>query len=73
MYFFIKLFIRDDIELNFKNEILNERERAILITSLLYAMDKIAQTCGHYDAYRKNGNLNQTLELAFLNASYIIF
>lgn len=62
-------FIRDDIELNFKNKKINERERAILITSLLYAMDKIASTCGHYDAYRKNGNLNQILELAFLKAN----
>ena len=25
----------------------------MLITSLLYAIDKIANTCGHYDAYRK--------------------
>ncbi|CAK1241579.1 Adenine-specific DNA methylase [Fructobacillus cardui] len=31
----------------------NERERAILLTSLLYAMDKVANTVGHYDAYRK--------------------
>lgn len=31
----------------------NEREQAILITSILYATDKVANTCGHYDAYRK--------------------
>ncbi len=56
-------FIREDIESNFiKNEI-NERERAILITSLLYAMDKIANTVGHYDAYRLNGDLNKELIL----------
>ena len=35
-------FIREDIEVNFKNRNINARERAILITSLLYAMDKIA-------------------------------
>lgn len=29
------------------------RERSILLTSLLYAMDKVANTVGHYDAYRK--------------------
>ena len=46
-------FIREDIERKFKHKELNERERALLITSLLYAMDKIAKTCGHYDAYRK--------------------
>lgn len=33
---------------------LNEREKAILLTSLLYAMDKVANTVGHFDAYRKN-------------------
>ena len=26
-------------------------------------MDKIANTCGHYDAYRKNGDLDKKLEL----------
>jgi adenine-specific DNA-methyltransferase len=29
------------------------REKAVLITSLLYAMDKVANTVGHYDAYRR--------------------
>ena len=55
--------IREDIENNFKNGDLNERERAILITSLLYAMDKIAKTCGHYDAYRKGADFDLSLEL----------
>lgn len=55
--------IREDIEENYKNGNLNERERAILITSLLYAMDKIAKTCGHYDAYRKGADFDSTLEL----------
>ena len=32
---------------------LNEKERAILIASLLYSADKIANTVGHYDAYIK--------------------
>lgn len=56
-------FIREDIETSFNNGNLNNRERAILITSLLYAMDKIAKTCGHYDAYRKGGEFNGNLEL----------
>ena len=46
-------FIREKIENEFKNDKINNRERAMLITSLLYAIDKIANTCGHYDAYRK--------------------
>lgn len=47
-------FIREDIEnLKTKGKI-NDREHSSLITSLLYAVDKIAKTCGHYDAYRRN-------------------
>ena len=46
-------FIRDNIENEYKKGIINTRERAMLITSLLYAIDKIANTCGHYDAFRK--------------------
>lgn len=56
-------FIRENIEENHKNGTINNRERAILITSLLYAMDKIAVTCGHYDAYRKGADFNSSLEL----------
>lgn len=44
-------FIREEIER--KSELLTFREKAILITSLLYAMDKVANTVGHYDAYRR--------------------
>lgn len=32
---------------------LNKREKAILVASLLYSADNIANTVGHYDAYRK--------------------
>lgn len=56
-------FIREDIEKNYKKKNINDRERAILITSLLYAMDKIAKTCGHYDAYRKGAEFDKALEL----------
>lgn len=56
-------YIREDIECLYENGSINKRERAILITSLLYAMDKIANTCGHYDAYRKGVVFEKTLEL----------
>lgn len=56
-------FIREDIEENYRDGNINDRERAILITSLLYAMDKIAKTCGHYDAYRKGTDFDASLEL----------
>ncbi len=56
-------FVREDIEKHYVAGDLNDRERAILIMSLLYAMDKIAVTCGHYDAYRKNASFDGRLEL----------
>lgn len=56
-------FIREDIENNYNKHNINDRERALLITSLLYAMDKIAKTCGHYDAYRKGAEFDKSLEL----------
>ena len=49
--------IREDIEEKFlKNEI-NNKEYFILLASLLFSVDKIANTCGHYDAYRKIDNI----------------
>ncbi len=43
--------IREDIEDN-KGELSN-REYNILLAALLYSIDRIANTVGHYDAYRK--------------------
>ena len=63
-------YIRQDIERLYRRQELNDRERALLITSLLYAMDKIAKTCGHYDAYRKGVEFDQHLELAVPLASH---
>lgn len=48
-------FIRQNIEENRNN--LTEREHYMLIASLLYAVDKIANTVGHYDAYFKKDNI----------------
>ena len=62
-------FIREDIENQYKSNQINDRERAILITSLLYAMDKIANTCGHYDAYIRGAEFSRHLELAVPLAS----
>lgn len=63
-------FIRENIEKRHHNDEINGRERAILITSLLYAMDKIAKTCGHYDAYRKDVEFDLPLELSVPKASH---
>lgn len=58
-------YIRENIEYLYNTKKINFKEKAILITSLLYAMDKIANTCGHYDAYIKNDKsyLEKKLEL----------
>lgn len=40
-----------------------ETEKNILICSLLYAMDKVANTVGHYDAFRKNLDMLQSIKL----------
>lgn len=61
--------IREDIEQKYHAKKINERERALLITSLLYAMDKIANTCGHYDSYRQGVDFVKHIELYYPNAS----
>ena len=43
-------YIRDSIE---ENKELNEREKCYLITSLMYATDKIANTVGHFESFLK--------------------
>ena len=59
-------YIREDIERKYKNKNINFKEYTILITSLLYATDKIANTVGHYDAYRKNTAFEKNLILNLL-------
>lgn len=56
-------YIREKIDNLYKKEKINFREKCILITSLLYAADKVANTCGHYDAYRKKLDTTQSLTL----------
>ena len=59
--------IRENIEKLHKKSEINFREKTILITSLIYAFDKIANTCGHYDAYRGNTEFKEKLILKHLN------
>ena len=51
-------FIRENIEENKNN--LTEREYFMLIASLLYTADKIANTVGHFDAYFKKDFVNDS-------------
>ncbi len=59
--------IREDINKKFEKEIINEREKYILITSLIYSMDRVANTVGHYDAYRKINNIQDNFYMYLLN------
>ena len=46
-------FIREKIQRDYETGKLTEREFNILLTSLLYSLDRCANTVGHYDAYVK--------------------
>ena len=48
----------------------NANEKFILITSLIYAADRIANTVGHYDAYRENLDTRGKLALQVPNMDY---
>ena len=63
-------FVREDIEQKFQGHEVNDRERAIVITSMIYAMDRIANTYGHYDSYIQKVECNNYLELRMPNLNY---
>lgn len=58
--------IRDEIE----NMNLSDIEKSILISSLIYATDKIANTCWHYAAYRKKMSKYQNILLLEPNIDF---
>lgn len=62
-------FIRNDIENKKKNSKLNSREYAILLTSLIYTIDKLANTVGHFDAYIKKPIPKKTLNFKLIQTS----
>ena len=49
--------IREDLENKISKKEINYKEYYILLSSLLFSIDRIANTCGHYDAYRKIDNI----------------
>ncbi len=61
--------IREEIENMFKQNQISLTEKNMLITSLIYAIDKIANTVGHYDAYLKKPIREQKLNLEMLDMS----
>lgn len=62
-------FVREEIEKLSKE--ITEREKSALITSLLYSMDKVANTCGHYDAFRRKLDSTENLKLLVPNIKNI--
>ncbi|TQR31383.1 hypothetical protein DMB92_06760, partial [Campylobacter sp. MIT 99-7217] len=59
-------FIREHLDEGLKNKELNLKEFHILLASLLYSVDRIANTVGHYDAYRKNQILKDKFEFKLI-------
>lgn len=59
--------IREEIE----NIATSPNEKNILICSLLYAVDKVANTVGHYDAFRKNLDMLKPLNLLIPEIDYL--
>lgn len=55
--------IRDQIDNLYRSKDISFREMAVLVTSLIYAIDRIANTVGHYDSYRKESALDKELVL----------
>lgn len=64
-------YIREDIEKKYRNYEINDKEYYILLSSLLYSFDKIANTCGHYDAYRKIKNIPERFVYDLINPKEI--
>ncbi|WP_415397393.1 DNA adenine methylase [Sulfurimonas sp. CS5] len=60
-------YIRQEIKKLFISDAINLKEKHILLTSLNYAIDRIANTVGHYDAYIKKEIREQNLEMKMLD------
>ncbi len=56
-------FIREHIKILSDTKKINSREESVLLTSLIYAADKVANTCGHYDAFRKKIDKKTEIQL----------
>lgn len=60
-------YIRELLDEEFVMKKLNKKEYNILLASLIYSIDKIANTVGHYEAYRKVDVLDERFEFKLLN------
>lgn len=59
-------FIREDLKSLQNENIINEKEFSILLSSLIFSMDRIANTCGHYDAYMKKENIRSEFRFGLI-------
>ena len=59
--------IREKIKEWFVSGVINRKEKNILLTSLIYSIDKIANTVGHYDAYIKKEIKEKDFKLKMLD------
>lgn len=48
-------YIRELLENDYRKSTISDREFKVLLASLIYSMDRIANTVGHYEAYIKKG------------------
>ena len=55
-------YIRENIEILIINNKINKKEYYILLASLLFSLDRISNTCGHYDAYIKGKNIRSSFQ-----------
>lgn len=60
-------YLREDIEKKYKDKIINSKEYSILISSLIYSLDKCANTVGHYDAYFKGKKIKSQFMFDLIN------
>src|SRR3990172_3960903 len=58
-----KNYNKEKIEKLHKDGEIDQEEKNILLTSLVYAIDKVANTVGHYETYRKKLDTIQSLRL----------
>jgi adenine-specific DNA methylase len=62
-------YIREKIRDLFVTNYINLKEKNILLTSLMYSVDRIANTVGHYDAYIQKDIRDQKLIMKMLDVA----
>lgn len=59
-------YIRQDIEDKYAVDEISDKERYILLASLLYSFDRCANTVGHYEAYIKGKTIRSTFSFELI-------